>query len=425
MRRRRTVATVAVAAAFVLLLAGCGQRVNWPKQPMFVFLDDGGTTGDVGYDLNRDGVVDYVQHIEGGLKTRFRIDTDADGDFDVEFERGKGRRDTVRTLVVLLDGINHSMVRDLREEGHFRLFHPPAPLISSFPAVTDTGWADVFNTERPNGMEGDYFDRSRNKRAGGLSYFINGGQEKTWNYILAHRTPMALDGLVYKFPRLISTYELQKSIEAYYRSDSPTVYLYIVTIDSLAHQWPEERVRRFLIRIDRALERMYYDARGNLRIFMLAPHGHNNLRGKMVPIRRDLKKAGFPVADNLEKPHAVMIPAFGVLTNVVLYTNSPERVAKAAVGFHYVDLAIHRDAGNDRVVVASRGGLAHVVSRNGKYAYIPNDGDPLQLEKIVQKMKADGAIDADGFATADAWFDYTWDHIYAHPVVNVWRAFHG
>ncbi|MDK1030874.1 MAG: hypothetical protein QGD94_02595, partial [Planctomycetia bacterium] len=133
------------AVALVVLLSGCADPANWPKQPLLAFVDGNIRSGDIGYDLNRDGRVDYIQHIEGGLKTRFRIDSNGDGVFDIEFDRGGAPGDRHRTLVVLLDGIDFETMDALWAEGRFRLFHRPAPLISSFPSVTDTGWADVFN----------------------------------------------------------------------------------------------------------------------------------------------------------------------------------------------------------------------------------------------------------------------------------------
>ena len=66
------------AVALVVLLSGCADPANWPKQPLLAFVDGNIRSGDIGYDLNRDGRVDYIQHIEGGLKTRFRIDSNGD-----------------------------------------------------------------------------------------------------------------------------------------------------------------------------------------------------------------------------------------------------------------------------------------------------------------------------------------------------------
>ncbi|MDP6379986.1 MAG: hypothetical protein QF662_01465, partial [Phycisphaerae bacterium] len=196
MNRQWKLATVVAIVATGLLLSGCGQPVNWPRQPLFAYYDEAGQNGNIGFDLDRDGRADYIQQVEGGLKTRFRIDADGDGRFEVEFGRNDFPPEQCRTLVVLLDGIDHQTIDALWAEGYFRLFYRPAPLVSSFPSVTDTGWADVFNCDRPRGIEAVYFDRITEKLGGGYNYYLAGGQEAGWAWILSYRAHSFHDGLV-------------------------------------------------------------------------------------------------------------------------------------------------------------------------------------------------------------------------------------
>jgi hypothetical protein len=77
------------------------------------------------------------------------------------------------------------------------------------------------------------------------------------------------------------------------------------------------------------------------------------------------------------------------------------------------------------VAVRSADGQAVVERRGGRYRYRATQGDPLQLLPVFGKLKAEGKLDADGFAADRPLFEATATHVYPDACNRLWRAFHG
>ena len=73
-----------------------------------------------------------------------------------------------RWLVVCLDGVPYQEMLSLWEEGYFREFFRPVPLIAPFPSESEIALTEAFQSGPVPGYEHSYFDRTKNKLAGGM-----------------------------------------------------------------------------------------------------------------------------------------------------------------------------------------------------------------------------------------------------------------
>ena len=286
-----------------------------------------------GYDTNSDGRIDYLQVVDNHDRIRHLFfDRNHDGQFDYFFDTAQ-LQDTSqnRTLLVLLDGISFPLVEQLRAEGKFRLFYPPGRLIGGFPTITDTIFADFFQTPRPFGYEAAYYDNQLDGKAGGASFYLRGGNEPVWPHRMLYRQPYLYDGLVYVLPNWAAGRELDYSMKAALewlnRDDGASLAaIYMVNTDAIGHSLGHEALKDFLRRIDAALEKLVWQSRGKLRIVVLADHGINEGDMKRIDLESAMEDAGFNVTDRLRRANDIHVPSFGLVSHVAIYTRQSEQV---------------------------------------------------------------------------------------------------
>lgn len=427
--RPRIPATVAVLVVATCLVVGCSHPAAWISEPGLVI--EAGVLGPhavTTYDVDRDHRTDFVQiYNDRGMKRRLLFDTTGDGQFDQAADLDR-QDDGTRTLLVLLDGVSYRLVADLYAQGHFRLFYPPGHVVPGYPTVTDSIYADFFETPRPFGVEALYLDRDTGRMAGGNNFYLAGGNERLWPKHMIWRQAYLYDGLVYALPDWVAGRELDKSVGAildwYDNTDDPYAATYMVSTDALGHKMGHEYLKQFLLRLDTAFEKLMWHSRGKLRIICLADHALNEMAMKRAPILPALKKAGFTVRERVENDRDVAVPDFGLISCAAVYTRRPAEVAEAMADVEGVAMAIYPS--QKSFVVVGHGGKATIeTDAQGRYRYIADRGDPLRLLPIIDAMRGQGTVDADGWATAKAWLDATWDHPYPDPLVRIAHAFEG
>lgn len=428
----KDVARIALCLVLVLLAAGCSHPAAWLSRPDF-YVQPGvvGPGAVAGYDTDRNGRIDYLQvYNDQGVKRRFFFDTTGSGamDLTVDLDRIDPAQGRPRTLIFLLDGISYELVADLWAEGHFRLFYPPGHVVGGLPTMTDNIYADFFEIPRPFGVEALYVDRQAGRLTGSNLFYLQGGNERGWAEYMLYRQHYLFDGIVYGLPDWVAGRELDKSVEAILawldRTDQPYAVSYVVSTDALGHKLGHAKLKEFLLRFDEALEQIFWRSRGQLRMVTLADHALNQAPMKRVPLVSALKQAGLNLAEQFQGDSDVIIPDFGLVSCAAVSTRQPARVAECLAKVEGVDLAIYPDAGAFTVLDAD--GQARVeTGPNGRYRYVVARGDPLRLLPIIEKMKQQGLLDADGWADAKAWLDATWNHDYPDPLVRIAHAFEG
>ncbi len=125
----------------------------------------------------------------------------------------------------------------------------------------------------------------------------------------------------------------------------------------------------------------------------------------------------------------VSAPGFGLCGYAALYCGDETGRAELADSLRElegVDFSVYREEGDGAAVVAGAAGRARVVrlERDGEtfYRYEQLDGDPLGLLETACKLRAEGRLDAEGFARDSDWLARTWGHNYPDALANVYAS---
>jgi hypothetical protein len=147
------------------------------------------------------------------------------------------------------------------------------------------------------------------------------------------------------------------------------------------------------------------------------------LPAKRAPIEGFLVRRGWNVVKQLKRERDVVPVRFGLVTYAAFYTDSPVDLAAAFVELPQAELVSLPDG--DDVVVMSREGRARVTERDGRYRYDSSGGDPLGLAPIIEELKAQGNVDADGFIDDRAMLEASLAFVYPDPLKRLWESFNG
>ncbi len=393
------------------------------------------------YDTDHDGTADFAERLspKGRIVALQYDPANADGATDANtVVLDALAAGDCRALLIILDSIPFDLVREARNEGRFRLFHPPSRIISPFPVMTDVCLSEFFAVSPCPGVESKHYDGERLTDAYG-TYL--GETNLPWLRFTDYHLDPRLHGAAYLRPRAWFDHELRRTQELFHESAARTFTAYAVAPSGIGMKRGREGHRAALARLDRFCKSIMHETRGRVRITLMSDHGHNLVRGRRLNLSRLLRNEGYRPADSLRQPGDVVIPEFGLVTYAAIHTREPEKVAAAAIGLEGVDLAAYledrarpdddrrtddaRSQTVDRVVVLSAGGRATLSRRGASYRYFVDAGDPLQLLPILERLKTDRLVDADGFVADVALFNATADHVYPDAVHRLWRAFHG
>jgi hypothetical protein len=236
---------------------------------------NGGDDRYVTIDSNNDGTVDTVLR-EGAPES---------------FARPKADDPEARWLVVCLDGVPYGELAALWDEGFFREFFRPVPLISPFPTASGIALSEAFHTAPVQGYEDGYFDIGKNRLVRG-ELVTTTGEKIPYLELLDYDMPGYLKGPAYILPHRSYRADLGRFRKRFQQSEQRVYLAHIASSDSLYHILPREEMRRLLVEVDSLLRELYFDAGGKLRITVFSDHGNSLTPGKPVPLRDHLDDAG-------------------------------------------------------------------------------------------------------------------------------------
>lgn len=339
----------------------------------------------------------------------------------------------VRRLVIILDGVPFETIAELKAEGRFPHFKEPVRMISTFPSLTNVAMVEILQHEAAPGYEDHYYDRERNRLLGTIQdrlrgeKFIAGTFRETFDYHAA-----AFKGALGYVAApigtsLLSQIDLAELRKAFRKSDAPLFVGYIGETDSLAHLGGKEHLKSFLRTLDRTVEELIAEAErngGSLEVEMFSDHGNRYDDYKHVKLNDALQQAGFITEKSIKTERSVVLPKYGLVGSSMLFTQPQNRarVAEAAAATEGVDFAVY-PSGENSIELVSRRGRARLLRNGERYKYESLSSDPLKLCAITEVMKARGAMDADGFAEAETWWQATRDHSYVDPLRRVFDGF--
>jgi hypothetical protein len=337
-----------------------------------------------------------------------------------------------RRLVVVLDGVPYQTMAELRAEGRFARFHDPARMISTFPSSTNPAMVEILRAEDSPGYEDHYYDREQNRLVGGIQDRLQGGKfiRGTFRETFDYHAPAFKGALAYVAAPMSAGLVAQADLLAFKKSvrnsQTPLFVAYIGETDSLAHLGGEQPLKAFLRTFDRAIEELIAESGGHLEVEMFSDHGNRYDAYRHVKLNDALAAGGFVTEKRLQSPNGVVLPKYGLVGSAQLFT-LPElraRVAEVCAATEGVDFAVYVGDSSDKIELLSQRGRAQLHRREGRrFKYEALAGDPLALAPIVASLRADGRLDAEGFADEEDWRRRTLSHPYVDPLRRLFGSF--
>ena len=409
-------------ALLIGLAAGCAAPVRFPAEPMTSTPAGAGSIS--AYDTDSDERTDYITMQESdGRTVRIGYDTTGNGEADSFVDLDPIAVADCRHVVIILDGIGYDTVKAFQDGGGLRLFHRPAPVISTFPAMTDIALNDAFQAVRCRACEAVHFNHKANRLEGGDADYL-AMTDEDWVRCTDYRAGTLVDPLAYLFPGHYFKEELAEFRKRFDRRDRPRFVAYFVSTAGLGTRDLIDGQHEVLRAIDHLAEELVWKTRGLVKVTLLSDHGHTLVRGTWIDFREFLRDKGWIIRDRLDGPRDVVPIEYGLVTYASFATHDRAALAATLLEQEGVDLVTYPE--RDVVVVASAGGKAVIERRGDRYRYRAASGDPLRLADIIAGARTRGNVfDADGFADDRAWLGLTAAHAYPDALDRLWRAFHG
>ncbi len=340
-----------------------------------------------------------------------------------------------RRLLLCLDGVPHKIIEAARGRGLFEMFGDPARLLSPFPTMTNIALSTMLNASPPLGYESLYFDRDVRRLAGGISKYIGPRTEnkKPSSYMdeLDYQEPLPCEFLVYVAPGRICFADFHRfAARLDHAPAQKDFFAFLKATDGLLHIRGAQALQTALIELDTILRRIRARYGEETEIVLFSDHGMNSEPCRRVPLRKHLEAHGFKWTSRLtpDDERQVAVPAFGLCSYVALYCaneRAANNIAASLASLEGVDFSLTRD-GAEAIITGKRG-VARINRRTAQhghvsYSYEARTGDPLDLAAVLQSLSARGALDAEGFASAEAWYDLTARHTYPDALANLYGA---
>jgi Type I phosphodiesterase / nucleotide pyrophosphatase len=349
-----------------------------------------------------------------------------------------------KRLIVAIDGIAYRDMQSLQEgvtykdvrgrQFHRQAFHegyfPVSRNVSTFPSTSDVAWTDIFGDRPLPGYQRTYFSAAANAQISINGVTTTMEHERQMHWELENGF---LRTLGYVCPSHTFKYEVHAFAKDFLntKSTADNYYVYIRTPDDAQHL--SRDIFAMLCVLDEKLKdlRARYKAQEGreLEILLLSDHGNNHAGpAKRVPVRAFLKKAGYRITQSLRDPKDVVLPTAGIESWVEIH-NAPsetERLAQLLTHLEGVDVLTARapEEANRFLVLNANGERASIEWNPAKnsFRYSAETGDPINYRPVVEALSRKNQLDAEGFATAEAWMATTLDHRYPLAPERIVRA---
>lgn len=340
-----------------------------------------------------------------------------------------------RTLVLVLDGLPFRVVERAVAEGAFAGWPAPAKLIGPFPSMTNpslTLMLSPLGVPPAPGYEVQHYDWSANAIHGGGAFEYNDGAFPWRGFVQVPKNSLPAKFGGYVRPKGRFEHELKWAEGVVFEDARDVLILHAGALDALQHLKGDAVVVPLMTTLDawaRALAARHERERGRpLRIVLLSDHGNSAAKIRRMFNGRDcLRGAGLRVTKTLERPGDVVVGTFGVNGYAPLYCDDAhaETTARAMLAHPGVDLAAWHAGPGEVRVISDEGDATVRWSDDGSarlLRYEAGSADPLALLPAVERLRAQGRLDAAGFATAEAWLAATADDAYPDAP---WRLVEG
>jgi hypothetical protein len=374
------------------------------------------------YDVNGNGAPEFALQLdEGGHLRSLAYDDNEDGEPDrvYPYDRSNSARPH---LIVMLDSIPYQAARQRFEAGEWPWFDAPVKVIPPFPTMSGLIFTAITHAPPLPGMINRYYDRARGKTDNRIVSRAL-GEENPWHERLDYCAKYWQNGLAFLQPRQWYAAELLRLKKVFDEGTERTCIGYIASTSGMLSRFGCEGLDESLDGVTQLCLQLLFERQGDLDITVLADHGHNLTPGKRLELDTTLRAAGFNPTSRLKRADDVVLENDGMVNYIGLHTTNPAGVAAAVVRRPEIELAVYLS--QDRVIVQDALGSATIEHRDGRLRYVPSDRDVLHYRSVIDRLAAEGKVDADGMIAADDWFAATLDHEYPDAPPRLWSAFHG
>ncbi|MBI2340352.1 MAG: alkaline phosphatase family protein [Deltaproteobacteria bacterium] len=304
-------------------------------------------------------------------------------------------KEAKKILFIAIDGIGYEMMHELQKEGHFMDFQPVIPFISTFPSATTIGFTGIFkplDVGKVPGYESRFYSYEANKVIGGTPADIYKIHVNYKTYFDAFRHTMHEKAVMYAFPGVAGQEDLLRAERLAMKSPKKVLMAYLGGTDGAQHLLGRERMKRFMIFVDRFLQRMkkkyYREHDERLRVVLFSDHGFHFDRLKMIgtgEIEKALEAAGLNHSKHLVNKNDVVVVEYGLLSAGVMMTREGEKAARAIRRVDGIDLVFWPEGKRVRMVNSEGEEAFFDYQWPSRYRYVSVKGDPLDYLPILKK----------------------------------------
>lgn len=297
-----------------------------------------------------------------------------------------------RWLAICVDGVPFNLMAQLWNDGHFRMFHRPSPVVSTFPSHSEVALTAALHAPPVPGYEHRFFDIRRNRLRGGSALTVFGGP---FPYLrrLDYTEPGLWKGLHFVFPEEFALADLGRLCERVKRSQKKQFVAHLASFDAALHTLEPDQLRNLLLEVERTMRRLLEERDEGLNVLLFSDHGNTLQPSRMVPVRSGLREAGWRPRTHLVHPTDVVIPEYGLVGFVALYCHPEARAHLAAdmVSLPGVDLTLYLEEANSVVIQNRQGQRASIRwdFQGTTYWYSADQGDVLGLVPLLEAYSAE------------------------------------
>jgi len=419
------------AVAFYLLASqsGCRTISQWavphdlltfPRTPIY--------TNDQGrfYDVHHTGKADFaILKDETGRLNVLAYDDAGDGHFNRTYRLSDYRNQDVPHVVLMIDSMPYRMVAKRYAAGEWGWFYPPQKVIPPFPSMSIVIFNEIIHGPPLKAAIERYYDPGM-KAVNNQVFALAFGRQFPWQYRLDFEEDKYWKtGLTYLNPRPWYQYELAAAKSAADKSLNSVVLTYLVTGSGMASKYGENGINEALDQIEQFCMQLIYERHGAIKISILSDHGHNlSLSKNITPdICDTLRKAGFNPTTRIKNPRQdVFVEVDGLATYFGVRTTQPSKVADTLLARPEVQLALYQEG--ERVIIRDARAIAAITCHGTLLKYAPITGDVLGYQPLLQRLAAEGKVDAAGFVEDQVWLEETRDLEWPDVPRRAWDAFH-
>jgi hypothetical protein len=347
-------------------------------------------------------------------------------------------------LVLLLDGVSHRDMKALQEgitytdprgrrfsrQGFQEGYFPVSRMISTFPSASDVAWTEMLGNPPLPGYQRTYFDTAGGAevRQNGVSTSVDYELQMQWQLTSGFRRAFG-----YLHPHPTFKHEVRELVKTFLqtRDNNENFYGLIRAGDDAQHTVGD--IFALLCILDDKLKKLcerYQASEGRpLEILILSDHGNNRAgAGKRAPIRAFLKKAGYRVTDEINTAKDVVLPTVGIQSWVELHCAPPEieKLTELLPDLQGMDCLTAKVTGrpDQFLVLNAKRERARIEWKpeQDSFRYVPEHGDPLGYQLVLDTLAQKHQFDSDGFAPADVWMRETLTHRYPLALERIVRS---